>query len=137
MTSTPPSSVCPRRSKLSFHLARQLDRGRNNASNEVRYVPKNSPVVNPTRLDQAFTGLWSQLHAAHRQSLEGVKLWSWHTYEMHSVFYGKSGVTEWYQSNADCRTQPQIEMVDIKDSLSRKAFPAFKVSYLRLKIYIL
>jgi hypothetical protein len=21
--------------------------------------------------------------------------WSWHTYEMHSVFYGKSGVTKW------------------------------------------
>jgi hypothetical protein len=31
-------------------------------------------------------------------------------------------VTEWYQSIADCRTQPQIEMVDIKDSLSRKPF---------------
>jgi hypothetical protein len=32
------------------------------------------------------------------------------------------GVTEWYQSNADCRTQPQIEMVETKDSLSRKPF---------------
>jgi hypothetical protein len=42
---------------------------------------------------------------------------SWHTYEMHSAFYEKSGVTEWYQSNADYRTQPQIEIVEIKDSL--------------------
>jgi hypothetical protein len=41
---------------------------------------------------------------------------------MHSVFFEKTGVTEWYQSNADCRTQPQIEMVEIKDSLSRKPF---------------
>jgi hypothetical protein len=62
--------------------------------------------------------LWYYTH----ESIICVKLWSWHTYEMHSVFYGKSGVTEWYQSNADCRTQPQIEMVDIKDSLSRKPF---------------
>jgi hypothetical protein len=62
--------------------------------------------------------LWYYTH----EPIRCVKLWSRHTYEMHSVFYGKSGVTEWYQSNADCRTQPQIEMVDIKDSLSRKPF---------------
>jgi hypothetical protein len=24
--------------------------------------------------------------------------------EMHSIFFGKVGVTEWYQSNVDCRT---------------------------------
>jgi hypothetical protein len=39
---------------------------------------------------------------------------------MHSVFFGKMGVTEGYESNANCRTQTQIEMVEIKDSLSRK-----------------
>jgi hypothetical protein len=72
MTSTPPSSICPRRSRPSFHLARQMDGGRNNASNEVRYVPKDAPVVGPMRPDQAFTGLQNQLHAAYHQSLEGV-----------------------------------------------------------------
>jgi hypothetical protein len=62
--------------------------------------------------------LWYYTH----ESIICVKLWSWHTYEMHSVFFGKMGLAKWYQSNADCRTQPQIEMVDIKDSLSRKPF---------------
>jgi hypothetical protein len=33
--------------------------------------------------------LWYYTH----ESIICVKLWSWHTYEMHSVFYGKSGVT--------------------------------------------
>jgi hypothetical protein len=28
------------------------------------------------------------------------------TYEMHSVFLVKSGVTKWYQSRNDCRSQP-------------------------------
>jgi hypothetical protein len=69
---TPQSSVCPRRSRPSFHLARQMDRGRNNASNEVRYVPKNAPVVGLKRADQAFAGLQSQLHTTHRQNLEAV-----------------------------------------------------------------
>jgi hypothetical protein len=62
--------------------------------------------------------LWYYTH----ESIICVKLWSWHTYEMHSVLYGKSGVTEWYQSNADYRTQPQVEMVNNKDFLSRKPF---------------
>jgi hypothetical protein len=55
-TSTPPSSVCPRRSRPSFHLARQMDGGRNNTSNKVRYIPKNVVVVGPrerTKLSQA------------------------------------------------------------------------------------
>jgi hypothetical protein len=33
--------------------------------------------------------LWYYTH----ESIICVKLWSWHTYEMHSVFYGKSGET--------------------------------------------
>jgi hypothetical protein len=45
-------------------------------------------------------------------------------------------VTEWYQSNADCRTQPQVEMVEIKDSLSRKSFQYSKYLNYTLK-YIL
>jgi hypothetical protein len=56
MTPTPPSFVHPRRSGPSFHLARQMDVGRNNASNKVRYVPNNAPVVGPknrTTLSQA------------------------------------------------------------------------------------
>jgi hypothetical protein len=32
--------------------------------------------------------------------------WSWRTYEMHSVFLVKSGVTKWYESRDDCRSQP-------------------------------
>jgi hypothetical protein len=55
---------------------------------------------------------------------------------MHSVFYGKSGVTEWYQSNDDCRMQPQIEMVDIKGSLFRKASSIQNILF-TLKKYIL
>jgi hypothetical protein len=67
MTSTPKRPI--------FHLARQIDRGRNNTSNEVRSVPKNASVVGSMRADQAFAGLRSQLHAAHRQSLEVVNRW--------------------------------------------------------------
>jgi hypothetical protein len=51
---TPPAFVCPRRSKSSFPLARQLDGGRNNTSNEVRYVLKNAPIVDPKNSNQAF-----------------------------------------------------------------------------------
>jgi hypothetical protein len=32
--------------------------------------------------------------------------WFWLTYEMYSVFLVKSGVTKWYQSRDDCRSQP-------------------------------
>jgi lipid-A-disaccharide synthase-like uncharacterized protein len=74
-TSTPPSSVCPRWSRPSFHLARQMDGWRNNASNKVRYVLKNAPVVSPKRADQAFADLRSQLHIAHRQNLEAFNRW--------------------------------------------------------------
>jgi hypothetical protein len=45
--------------------------GRNNTSNEVRYIPKNAHVVGLMR-PEAFSGLRSQLHIAHHQSLEGV-----------------------------------------------------------------
>jgi hypothetical protein len=75
MTSTPPSSVYPHWSRPSFHLARQMDGGQNNASNEVRYVPKNAPIVGPTRADQDFASLRSQLHATHCQSREVVNRW--------------------------------------------------------------
>jgi hypothetical protein len=33
--------------------------------------------------------LWYYTH----ESIICVKVWSWHTYEMHSVFFGKTGVT--------------------------------------------
>jgi hypothetical protein len=44
MTPTPPSSFCPQRSRPSFHLARQMDRRRNNTSNKVRYISKTNPL---------------------------------------------------------------------------------------------
>jgi hypothetical protein len=75
MTPTPPSSIHPRRSGLSFRLARQMDGGRNNASNKVRYVPNNAPMVGPKKSDHAFAGFQNQLHVAHRQGLERVKRW--------------------------------------------------------------
>jgi hypothetical protein len=52
-----------------------MDGGRDNTSNEVRYVPKNAPVVGPKRADQAFVDLRSQPHAALRQSKEVVNRW--------------------------------------------------------------
>jgi hypothetical protein len=73
---TPPTSVYPRRSRPSFHLARQLDEGRNNTSNEVRFVSKNVPVVGLKNSNQAFAGLQNQLHAALSQSLEGANRWN-------------------------------------------------------------
>jgi hypothetical protein len=41
---TPPSFVCLQSSKPRFHLARQMDGGRNNASIEVRYIQKMHPL---------------------------------------------------------------------------------------------
>jgi hypothetical protein len=52
-----------------------MDGGRNNASNEVRYIPNNTTVVGPKKPDHAFAGLQNQLHAAHRQGLDRVKRW--------------------------------------------------------------
>jgi hypothetical protein len=54
---TPPSSVRPQRSRPSFGLVGQMDGGRNNACNEVRYVPNDALVVGPrkrTTLSQAY-----------------------------------------------------------------------------------
>jgi hypothetical protein len=52
-----------------------MDGGQNNASNELRYVPKNAPIVGLMKPNQAFIDLHNQLHAAHHRSLEGVKQW--------------------------------------------------------------
>jgi hypothetical protein len=54
---------------------------------------------------------------------------------MQSIFFEKMGVTEWYQSNANCRTQPQIEMVENKDSLSRKPFNILNILFTLKNIF--
>jgi hypothetical protein len=90
---------------------------------DVRVKTFMSTLVSVIKVNKPFLHifrivLWYYTH----ESTICVKLWSWHTYELRSVFFGKTGVTEWYQSNANCRTQPQIEMIEINDSFSRKPF---------------
>jgi hypothetical protein len=36
--------IHPQMSRPSFHLARQMDGGQNNASSEVRYIPETQPL---------------------------------------------------------------------------------------------
>jgi hypothetical protein len=103
------------------------------SSKDFRVYPRECKKVNKSFLYVLSNVLWYYTH----DSIICVKLWYWHTYEMHSVFFGKTGVTEWYQSNADCRTHPQIEMVEVKDSLSRKPFQHQNILFILKNIYII
>jgi hypothetical protein len=104
----------------------------------VRVKTFESTIVSVIKVNKYFlyvlsNVLWYYTH----ESIICVRLWSWHTYEMHSVFFGKTGVIEWYQSNADCRTQPQIEMVETKDFVSNKPFQHSKYLIYAYKFILL
>jgi hypothetical protein len=48
-----------------------------------------------------------------------------HTYSERLVFFGKPGVTEWYQSNVDCRTYAKVALVDFLNLFCYKTiFPS-------------
>jgi hypothetical protein len=61
----------------------------------VRVNTFESTLVSVIKVNKPFlyvlsNVLWYYTH----ESIICVKLWSWHTYEMHSVFFGKTGVTK-------------------------------------------
>jgi hypothetical protein len=74
-------------------------------------LPLKTGVVFPCLLSKVISFIISTLYIKHYHLILSLfvaicEIWlPWLTYGVYLVLFLKPGVTKWYQSNADCRTQ--------------------------------